>query len=106
MATLTLKLRSGETREVQAYDYGTLAIHKSISPFEKVSWNLTHKPTSGMLATAKTKKELIEIAVSLNAYANEHLDLLKWAGSDPLEVFTGKDGESHHEEIRKICKRA
>ena len=59
-----------------------------------------------MLATAKTKKELIEIAVSLNAYANEHLDLLKWAGSDPLEVFTGKDGKSHREEIKKICGRA
>lgn len=36
MATLTLKLRSGETREVQAYDYGVLAIHKS--PFEKGLW--------------------------------------------------------------------
>lgn len=103
MATLTLKLRSGETREVQAYDYGVLAIHKS--PFEKGLWQLTHKPTGGMLTTAKTKKELVEIAVSLNAYANEHLDLLKWAGSDPLEIFSGKDG-SHREEIRKICKRA
>lgn len=103
MATLTLKFRNGETREVRAYDYGVLAIHKS--PFEKGLWQLTHKPTGGTLTTAKTKKELVEIAVSLNAYANEHLDLLKWAGSDPLEIFSGKDG-SHREEIRKICKRA
>ena len=103
MINFTLKLRNGETREVRAYDYGVLAIHKS--PFEKGLWQLTHKPTGGTLTTAKTKKELVEIAVSLNAYANEHLDLLKWAGSDPLEIFSGKDG-SHREEIRKICKRA
>ena len=96
MINFTLKLRNGETREVRAYDYGVLAIHKS--PFEKGLWQLTHKPTGGTLT-------LVEIAVSLNAYANEHLDLLKWAGSDPLEIFTGKDGE-HREEIRKICKRA
>lgn len=103
MINFTLKLRNGKTREVRAYDYGVLAIHKS--PFEKGLWQLTHKPTGGTLTTAKTKKELVEIAVSLNAYANEHLDLLKWAGSDPLEIFSGKDG-SHREEIRKICKRA
>lgn len=104
MINFMLKLRNGETREVRAYDYGVLAIHKS--PFEKGLWQLTHKPTGGTLTTAKTKKELIEIAVRLNAHADEHLDLLKWASSDPLEIFTGKDGESHREEIKKICKRA
>ena len=106
MINLTLRLRNGETREVQAYDYGVLAVHKSISPFEKGLWHLTHKPTSGTLTTAKTRKELVLIAEAVRAYAEEHLDLLKWTSDDPLEVFTGKDGESHHEEIRKICKRA
>ena len=106
MINLTLRLRNGETREVQAYDYGVLAIHKSISPFEKALWQLTHKPTGVALTAAKTKKELIEIAVSLNAYAHEHLDLLKWTGSDLLEIFSGKNGEPHRKEIRKICKRA
>lgn len=104
MTTFALKLRNDETREVQAYDYGILAIHKS--PFEKGSWQLTHKPTSGTLATAKTRKELLLIVEAVRVYANEHLDLLKWTSDDPLEIFTGKDGESHRQEIKKICGRA
>ena len=103
MINFMLKLRSGETREVRAYDYGVLAIHKS--PFEKGLWQLTHKPTGGTLATAKTKKELLLVAEAVRVYAEENLDLLKWTNDDPLEIFTGKDGE-HREEIRKICKRA
>lgn len=106
MITFTLKLKNGETREVQAYGYGVLAVHKSIITCEKGLWQLTHKPTSGTLATSKTKKELAEIAQRLIEYVSLHLDVLKWTGDDPLEIFTGKDGKSHRQQIAKICGRA
>lgn len=104
MINLTLRLRNGEAREVQAYEYRVLAIHKS--PFEKGLWQLTHMPTSETLATAKTKKKLAEIATCVNAFADKNLDREKWRGSDPLEIFIGNDGESHRERIKKICGRA
>lgn len=107
MITLTIKLKNGETREVQAYGYGVLAVHKSILAYEKGLWQLTHKPTTGTLATAKTKRQLIEIAKRVNAYAEEHL--IQWESDDPSRIWRGKnfhDHDTHREAIRKICGRA
>lgn len=101
--TITIKLRNGDAHETQAYVFGVLAVHKS--PFFKGLWEITHIPTSGKLASALTMKELIAIASALNAYAEEHLDLSSWCGTDHLTIFTGKDGSSHREAIAKICGR-
>lgn len=103
--TITIKLRNGDAHETQAYVFGVLAVHKSTIVGEKGLWKLTHVPTSGNLASALTRKELIAIASTLNAYAEEHLDLLAWCGTDHLTIFTGKDGSSHRAAIAKICGR-
>jgi len=107
MITFTLKLKTGETREVQACGYGVLAIHKSVSKFDVGPWKLTHMPTGGTLATAKTKRQLIEIAKRVNAYAEEHL--IQWESDDPSRIWCGKnfrDHDTHREATRKICGRA
>lgn len=101
--TITIKLRNDDTRETEAYVFGVLAVHKS--PFFKGLWEITHIPTSGNLASALTRKELITIASALNAYAEEHLDLSSWHGTDHLAIFTGKDGSSHRAAVAKICGR-